>query len=992
MKRKNNNVRYGASVLCWMLILFGAVTIRSGAAAPGEVVGERPYEMVMAGRTEERKPLVDFENLEGWTVEARNGAAATFARTREQQMWGQYVGKVEFSGEGAKSGFFIRPPAPIAIKGQFDSVELWVYGNNWGWNPDDPEHPRVDVVVHVRDAKGKEHEIEMASVQWEEWWLIHRKVDTKADGGIAFPCEFTGIDVKGATNRTKNALYFDSLSFYRETFKPLEFSKRPKRNIEARPEQILGINTGAGRLPFPTRPETILPTNYEKAYKNRVYASGEGEYTFEYKGKDGEVKYIYAPKKGTLGEIVAYVDGEKACRPFTEGGFKFDGRFTPERMPLQSATLAGDVLTAVFSAKSATVKYRMWIRGKTLVIEAAGGGGRTSELTLGYANQIEGEPALMEAPYLTLEYGQNGSDVALLMIKKERPVFVSAFFDWYNSNASALYSEKWIIGEGDKRKVRFNGGARYNPRTDGKRNEVFDRIFLTATPRYEEALPTVPNPPSKVGKTAGEYLWQESWGPGNYDEEHKRSRGLRSYGFEKLIQCNHEITWRDNGESFTLRTMAAPKRGGDAALQRYVKEQKALGWRSGLYTNYVDLAAVNANFNECNVLRQSDGEWHRAWFRCYTLKPARAVELDAKLARAIEKKYGSNAAYTDVHTAVTPWERCDYDARVPGAGTFANTYYAYGELLLNDQNVYGPTFSEGIFHWMYAGLSTGHYAQDPSYEFYTKPLDVAFDLLKVHPLETDIGMAWTDRAFAKREDARYADENIDRFIAATLAYGHIGWLVEERYGMRQVARSYYMVQQAAKRYAMAPVRLIEYYDARGGAHTVSEAAANGYYGDSRLHVAYANGLELIVNWSRDAEWKVPEALTRRAKRIVTLPPSGWVAFDGKGFYEASAMKEGKRIDEAVSGEYVYLDGRDQWTANGKLAVKGGAALRWRGKDVEIIDIGGNEEIGIKVTKRPKGCTAFDENGKAIGKAKMRFEKGYQYIECLKGARKYIVSF
>ncbi|MBQ6827573.1 MAG: hypothetical protein IJO46_06120, partial [Thermoguttaceae bacterium] len=50
-----------------------------------EKIGVRPYEMDWAGRTEEvREPLVDFENLDGWTVEAV-GSVATFERSREEQ-------------------------------------------------------------------------------------------------------------------------------------------------------------------------------------------------------------------------------------------------------------------------------------------------------------------------------------------------------------------------------------------------------------------------------------------------------------------------------------------------------------------------------------------------------------------------------------------------------------------------------------------------------------------------------------------------------------------------------------------------------------------------------------------------------------------------------------------------------------------------------------------------------------------------------------------
>ena len=88
--------------------------------------------------------------------------------------------------------------------------------------------------------------------------------------------------------------------------------------------------------------------------------------------------------------------------------------------------------------------------------------------------------------------------------------------------------------------------------------------------------------------------------------------------------------------------------------------------------------------------RQPDGEWRRAWPRCYALKPAKAVEFDEYYAQRIKEKFGVKMSYTDVHTAVPPWGYCDYDARVPGAGTMAATFYAYGQLLLNDQRVYGP--------------------------------------------------------------------------------------------------------------------------------------------------------------------------------------------------------------------------------------------------------------------------------------------------------------
>ena len=64
------------------------------------------------------------------------------------------------------------------------------------------------------------------------------------------------------------------------------------------------------------------------------------------------------------------------------------------------------------------------------------------------------------------------------------------------------------------------------------------------------------------------------------------------------------------------------------------------------------------------------GQLQHAWMRCYAPKPARAVEYCARLAPEIQKKFRFSTAYCDVHTAVAPWDRVDYDPRVPGAGTF----------------------------------------------------------------------------------------------------------------------------------------------------------------------------------------------------------------------------------------------------------------------------------------------------------------------------------
>ncbi|MGC8862886.1 MAG: hypothetical protein ACP5R5_08945, partial [Armatimonadota bacterium] len=855
--------------------------------------GSRPYEMEW--RTEDRVPVFGFEDLTGWTVECLGGADAELVRTREQQMWGEYVGKLTYTGTSGDSKVILRPPAPIAITGEFDCVSAWIYGNVWEWAPE-PGTPMVDIVILLLDPSGGEHSVYLTRVRWKEWWLAHKKLSAARRDWT-----FSGIEVRGLSNPEPRSIFFDSIYFYKEVLKPLAFQPRPARNLKLPEGQSPGLNTGPGRLCFPTREDTILPSNFEKSFSNAAISPSPGRYEFRYEGKDCSVSYVYEPRSGGLDEVSAYVNGRKVCLPLVGGGIEFgDGVFREGK--LESASLEDGVLTARFGFGGSEAVYRFRIRQKSLLMDFECRGGEATGLALGEFREVE-NPRLVRVPYITLGAGQDprvlcwapppsgamGRDEAA-----EGALFASVWIDWYRSNGSLPWSQEWA----QENFAKINGGVRYFPRTDGRRNDLFERVFLTISPTFEETLPTIANPPTPHGKLAGERLWQESWGPDDYAKQHARSRMLRSYGIEKLTQCNHEITWRDGGESFTLRTSAAPGKGGDQALKDYVAKQKSLGWLSGLYTNYCDLAPVNEYWHEDHVQRTPEGELRPAWPRCYALKHSRAVEFDAKLAPIIKSKFGSNAAYTDVHTAASPWGYTDYDARVPGAGTFAATFYAYGELLLNDQKVYGPTWSEGTFQWLYAGLATGNYGLCyGSADLSKEPLNVAFDLLKIHPLELDIGMPWTsgflkDPGWDKPENI---DSSIDHFLAATIAYGHIGWLVEEAYGIQRTCRSYYMLQQLQKRYALRkPVR-IEYADSQGRLVGVSEAIATGIIDDSRLHVVYANGLEVFVNGS-SKEWKVLDG-----KRV--LPQWGWCAMHREtGFEEFSSIVDGHRIDYVLSPE------------------------------------------------------------------------------------------
>ena len=986
-----------AIVLCVFLLPAFAAGLENvvpaiNAIEPWQQVGQQPYEFTWTQREEHPKTLLDFEDLSGWKLELYDGAKGELRRSREQQMWGQYVAKFLYSGTSERSRVVARPPNPIPIPGRFDSIDLWGYGNRWSWILDESTPP-ADVSALVTDARGKEFTIQLTDIRWKQWWLIHRKVPADTLKQIVWPASFSGLEIAKGKNHDPRYFYCDSLAFYTEELKPLTFKPQPKRNLKPFRGQIVGLNTGPGTLPFPTREETILPSNFEKDFKVTVRQVEKNRFEFRYEGKDTKVTYEYRPRTGSLSELTAGVNGGSPFRPMDGGGIRFtdtlEGKVAEGE--LMSAALNGDVVEVKFRHGSRIVDYHLRLWQKSLVLDAWCDGGDATELNFGRVAGVK-NPKLITVPYLTY---RDTNPRVLMSGDSAGPIFTAVWFDWYRTTASEAYCAKEPNVTADSAEI--NGGMRYIPKTDGLRNNLYERLFLTASPVYEETLPTTSNPPSLRQEEGKQVVWTVT-GPSTFQADHLRCRRIRSYGLDKIMQHSHEVTWRDEGDSNTMKLRASPQKGGDAMLRWYIKAQNELGWLQGVYSNYTDFCTVNTNWHPDHVLRLPDGEWRRAWPRNYMLKPAKAVEFDEYYAKRIKEKFGVRMSYTDVHTCAQPW-RCDYDARVPGAGTMTSLFYAFGQLLLNDQKVYGPTQSEATFQWLYAGLQSGGYGWVyTDVNLLTHPLDVAFMLHKIHPLECDYGMGYTNY-YLSRIDPKWKEspkkrDYVDLFLATTIGYGNMGWLVadwglDDPFGVEAMTRSYYMMQQLQQQYAFVRPKTIEYADRTGKFLTPSQAHASNAIVDSRLHVEYENGTHVYVNRATEGNWTVKD----HAGKPVELPVSGWLVYNPtNGFYELSANVGGRRIDYVKAAEYEFLDGRGQWTERGSLGAPGSVARRHGGDGaVELIDICRNEKIGFRA-EAPGVLLAYDPEGKNLGKVETASPRsGWLEFKPLPGARMYVFA-
>jgi hypothetical protein len=623
----------------------------------------------------------------------------------------------------------------------------------------------------------------------------------------------------------------------------------------------------------------------------------------------------------------------------------------------------------------ATLVFHIW--DKSLVIDILAPGGQVGEVRYGHESGMI-TPRLVTNPYYP---SAEGRPAVVVSGPQDHPLFLAGNTDWYRSNASVMFAANGVSAEG----ATYNGGTRYIAKTDGRRNDCFERLFVTVSPQYDEVLPSIPNPKSPWMNITGTHLWR-AHGASDRKADAAFWTDCHRWGMTQVVVTDHETMWRDNGESFTFRTRCAPGKGGDQGEYDYARlMQDKLGFVYGPYNNYTDFAPVNQYWSVDRVSRTPDNQLEHAWMRCYAPKPAYAVEACEKLAPEIQKKFHFSTAYCDVHTAVAPWDRVDYDPRVPGAGAFAATYYAFGEIMLLQKKAWnGPVYSEGGNHCFYCGLTDGNYGQDQSYQPSKNPWLVDFDLTRMHNLCCNFGMGNPDMFYAGTHPLQQTsveqDAWLDRFLAATVAFGHPGFLVYEG-GVAHALRSYYMIQQLASHYCLASASEIRYATADGRLLDSTAAVATGAFRRSQVVTRYSDGTITAVNGNA-TERMVVDAYGR----ALDLPPNGYCGWTADRSVDVISSDPGHhRCDYAVTPAYIYVDGRGKFVRFPKAAGNGIGICRTLPAGWEVLLYQG-ADCGFDV--QATSAEALDHNGNVIGPASLRVSRGLTYVIPVDGAFSY----
>jgi hypothetical protein len=283
------------------------------------------------------------------------------------------------------------------------------------------------------------------------------------------------------------------------------------------------------------------------------------------------------------------------------------------------------------------------------------------------------------------------------------------------------------------------------------------------------------------------------------------------------------------------------------------------------------------------------------------------------------------------------------------------------------------------------GLTDGNYGQDQSYRPAENPWLVDFDLRKMHDLGCNFGMGNEEMFYANQPQPHATqaerDAELDRFLAATVAFGHPGFLVMEG-GMGNALRSYYMLQQLHRRYCLTKAVDIAYVAEDGALLDTSHAVASGAFRRSQVVTRYADGTVTAANGSKTQRLK-----TRAFNRELDLPPNGYAGWTKDGAVEVlSGDRQGNRCDYAATPAYLYVDGRGRFNRFARAASAGIGICRIlpRG-EFEIIPFqGADGGFAINAT----AAMALAKDGKDLGPATLRTARGLTYVTPVAGAFSY----
>lgn len=901
-----------------LLTFFAMFTIVLARAYDVSEWQVRPWEIIK-GLKPQGKTLwqLDKDGLDSLEC---TGADAVLSVTESTKLWGEHVVKMTFP-KGGEVQVSFTTPIPVTTKA--DGIELWLYGpyqNGPGSNP--------VITFDITDSNGKKINIKTCGggTRWnsQRWWGVAAGILPK---DIAFPISVNGFNFqKLLTTTPDDFLCFDMLGAWNYT------------------GELDNPDVFKMKLPFPTTKDTIMPTS--AAPGGKVTLSNHGnDWIFQYKDKSSDVRYVYTPNTGTLGDISAAFGNTPAFQPAKDGGpvaanngislKPGDSQLSPK---LVKCIRKGDKLIADWilskNGQSIDVSYILSMKGKTLVVEISSKSQGITQLDAGIADGIQPGSQLFALTYLN-----NRWDYPRFLATPN--FLMSVFADWYESNAS-YYSEGNGYGGFQPSQIisdtsaRILGGTIYSPLTDGTYVPFHERLFFTISDKLEEILPNIPHPASPyrdemIRTVCISHFYALQGRNNDVDEELRLWRNMTDYGMNDLFVRYHALFRTPLANNrLSLCLDAGMSNGGDEPTKRLLSELRKIINRVGVYQDNRIIAPNDPIFHYDLASIQSNNVFLPGWDNCFRPKPASMLKIYQDFLPKFTSKYSVNAEYLDELTNAPQWADVDFDAKQPGAGRFAQVHRAYGAVsLLNRKLIGGPIWSEGCAAYLWAGLLDVDYAVSNDHAA-GLPLIVDYKLRKMNTKSVFTGADWPI----------LQGYDTDLFISTEIAEGNIGFLARggdfpgaaampqqgraanfktEYYG--NTLKSYFMMRQYQETALSSEVEEIK-YNVDGTLMTASQMLMSGKTSQNRIYERFSNGLEVWINRAANGNWCIEVDGTE-----YILPPNGHFARKPGTLTQYTILLDGHRVDYSKGPLYTYVNANGTVTSFPEITCKGAYLLR-----------------------------------------------------------------
>jgi hypothetical protein len=906
-------ISYARFWLCWFAVsglgLFTPLCLGDTSATAvnpnppaGETIGSPPFELTRSARSNLPEPQVIFDHLHGWTIAISGDADVTLRASTEERIWQSSVARLSYARGSMPTTAIIRPPKPILIKDSFDAAKLWVFGGYYRQGQSDKHPPTMAVLLE--DANGKRWRIECGTVVSGNWSIQQGVLPTRALGRDNFPMKFTAVEVGSLEYPEGDSkLYIESLTFYKQQRNP---TRHPFQPLNA------GVPTSdAGMLPTP--PPDI--TNQVQQITGGV--------RFISKNIAGSLTYDVKPQEGFLEGISAQWNDGKVFQPSAGGSLLVESRGDEVAKLGAGAQVIGENLggnsyKVIFQQENAG-KPVEWsatytLSGRTLAVDVSCVGGAATGLDFGQVAGLN-NPKPVFVPYMVFERIGH-VHTAGPMIACASDVFVSVLPDVYHSDFSTIDNTPSPVQDG---KIRLFTGTTYAPLTNGKRNDLHDRIMITASPQFEDILPNARNPIATNYVKMADYMLFSTYIPSL-----EMFSAIRRLGVDNVIvmdknSCLVYGVGYENISSFGMRWRPMPS-VSITQFQDYVREIKSLGYKFSHYSYFPDSSPTNEFWDESKVSLRSDGALAVGnWYGDFSTKMNDESRLVSVLGPLVKDLYAPDCTYLDILTNLGP-SATDFEAGVAGAGVGRVAMLANADAMLEAHKFYGMTISEGYHRWLYAGCVDTDFATmlyPPPYKSASEvPPLVDFDLLKIHPFEHGVMMSFEPKYFLEEEGAEWnelltedghgiAPLGFYKYLATSIAYGHMATLGYDYVpNPTRVIQLYALLQAAQREYLTDSVRDISYEDGNTY-YSSSDALRRGIVENGHVRVTYTHGLVIHANLGHSESWTVTGV-----GRSYELPPYGWLIEKPGELLGYSAVIDGGRVDALHCEGYTYVNTGD----------------------------------------------------------------------------------